>query len=149
MSAARDIAATARHALLSVMVLLSAAGCQTKRNITFDAENPAVSVTPHGVYFADEKIQPQELPEILEDLGVPKSRTIHIQLDGEVKDLREARFVMGMLGKAGYTRPVLVTKRHAESMATGKKKASSVKEPANKRPAAGAPVKIRYKRAGE
>lgn len=149
MRAERDIAATAGRALLSVTLLFFAIGCQTQRNISFDAENPAVSVTPHGVYFADEKISPHELGDILEDLGVPKTRTIHIQLDENVKDLREARFVMGMLGKAGYTRPVLVTKRHAQSVATGKKKSSSVSGAANRQPATGAPKQIRYKRAGE
>jgi hypothetical protein len=131
--------------LLGAFLALS--GCQTQRNIAFDAANPAVTVTPYGIYFAEEKVSARELPEILEDLGVPKTRTIHIQLDENVRDLSEARFVMGMLAKAGYTRPVLVTKRHAESMAVGKKKPSSFSGPQNGR---NPQVKqIRYKRAGE
>ncbi len=129
-----------------VLALAFAAGCATQRTVAFEAENPAVSVTPYGVYFAKEKIDPRELPGILEDIGVPKTRTIHIQLDEKVKDLREARFVMGVLGKAGYTRPVLVTKRHAESVAVGKKRASAPKVTVSGELA---PKRIRYKRAGE
>lgn len=142
MNAAFDTRPAAIGAL--VLVLSLAAGCAAQRTVAFEAENPAVSVTPYGVYFAEEKIDPGELPGILEDMGIPKTRTIHIKLDANVKDLREARFVMGMLGKAGYTRPVLVTKRHAESMAVGKKKPSTRKVPPSP-----APGQIRYKRAGE
>ena len=144
MNAAREMAVSARMALFAAA--LSLAGCQTHRNVAFDAANPAVSVTTHGVYFAGDRIEPRRLPEALEEFDVPKTRTIHIHLDEDVKDLTEARFVMGMLGKAGYTRPVLVTKRHAQSMAAGKKKNAVPKEPAKGSPA---PMRIRYKRAGE
>lgn len=120
MSAAFDTWPAALGALVLSFAL--AAGCASQRTVAFEAANPAVSVTSCGVYFAGDKIAPGELPGILEDMGIPKTRTIHIQLDAKVKDLREARLLMGMLGKAGYTRPVLVTKRHAESMAVGRKK---------------------------
>ena len=146
MNALFNIASIFRFCFL-LGAFLALSGCQTKRNIAFDAANPAVTIKPYGIYFAEEKVSVRELPEILEDLGVPKTRTIHIQLDENVRDLSEARFVMGMLAKAGYTRPVLVTKRHAESMAVGKKKSAGLGATQN----GGKPQvkQIRYKRAGE
>ena len=146
MNALFNIGVILRFCLLTG-AFLALSGCQTQRNIAFDAANPAVTIKPYGIYFAEEKVSARELPEILEDLGVPKTRTIHIQLDENVRDLSEARFVMGMLAKAGYTRPVLVTKRHAESMAVGKKKPAGLGAAQN----GGNPQvkQIRYKRAGE
>ena len=103
-------------------LLVFAPGCMTRRTVQLDAKNPAVRVSVNGVLFGNTFVKPQEVPEILEDYGVPRSRVIHILLDGDVRNLREARFLIGCLGKAGYTRPVLVTKRHAESVNLGKRK---------------------------
>ena len=88
----------------------------------------------------DVVIKPEELPEYLSDFDVPHDRTIHILLDDDVRDLRPARFLMALLAKAGYTRPVLVTKRHAEATIIGKRK-----KPKNAPPQP-PPRKIRYKR---
>ena len=103
-----------------------ALGCTTHRTLELDAQHPAVSVTTLGVKFGDELVKPEEVAEILEDYDVPHDRVIHILLDPEVKDLLPARTLMGYLSRAGYTRPVLVTKRHAESENLGKVKKSSV-----------------------
>ena len=125
-----------------------ALGCTTHRTLELDAKHPAVSVTTLGVKFGDELVKPEEVPGILEDYDVPHDRVIHILLDPEVKDLRPARTLMGYLSRAGYTRPVLVTKRHAESENLGVVKkpsaatTSSAAKPAPKRV-------IRYKRANE
>lgn len=117
-----------RNALISIvvgtvlyMVLLSC-GCTTSRTVELDAQNPAFRVSTQGVLFGDTYIQPEEAPEILDDYDVPHDRTIHILLDGDVTDLRPARTLMGLLAKGGYERPVLVTKRRAESVSLGKKK---------------------------
>lgn len=118
-------------------------GCMTRRSVQLDAKNPAVRVSLNGVLFGDVFVNPREVPEILDDYGVPRDRVIHILLDGDVRDLRQARFLMGCLARAGYTRPVLVTRRHAEAVNLGKRKKNA--PPAN--PAASR--KIRYKRAGE
>ncbi len=120
-------------------------GCTTQRIIDLDAENPSVRVATTGVWFGDRKVNPMEVPEILADNDIPKTRVIHIQLDGDVKDMREARFLMGCLGKAGYTRPVLVTKRHGESYTTGKKAGKF----GSSAPAKAPVQKIRYKKANE
>ena len=125
-----------------------ALGCATHRTLELDAQHPAVSVCTLGVKFGDELVKPEEVPGILEDYDVPHDRVIHILLDPEVKDLLPARTLMGYLSRAGYTRPVLVTRRHAESENLGKPKkpsvttASSAAKPAPRRV-------IRYKGANE
>ena len=127
------------------MALVACCGCATSRtSIELDAQHPAVRVSTTGVYLGDEPVRPEKLPGILEDLDVPHERTIHILLEENVKDLRLARFLMACLAKGGYTRPVLVTKRHAESIAVGKRKKPAA-APAPKP----APRKIRYKKANE
>ena len=124
-----------------------ALGCATHRTLELDAQHPAVSVCTLGVKFGDELVKPEEVAEILEDYDVPHDRVIHILLDPEVKDLLPARTLMGYLSRAGYTRPVLVTRRHAESENLGKPKkpsapATSAAQPAPRRV-------IRYKGANE
>ena len=120
-------------------------GCTTHRTLELDAQHPAVRVSVQGVLFGDEAVRPQEVAGILEDYDVPHDRVIHILLDPDVKDLRPARFLMACLSKSGYTRPVLVTKRHAESVNIGKRNPSAAVRPA----AQPAPRKIRYKKASE
>ena len=120
-------------------------GCTTDRVVEFDARNPAFTYTEHGVYFAGEQVEILDVPDILEDLDIPKDRTIHILLDPEVKDLRAAQFLMATLAKAGYRRPVLVTQRHAESINLGKRKPQTG---GFKRAPTGKKV-IRYKKASE
>ena len=125
--------------------LVLAEGCVSRRTVVLDAKNPAVRVSVNGVLFGDTFVKPQEVPEILDDHGVPRDRVIHILLDGDVRNLREARFLMACLGRAGYTRPVLVTKRHAESVNMGKRK--NVAPKSSVRPAK--PQKIRYRSSNE
>lgn len=127
------------------MVLLNC-GCSTRRTLELDIRHPAVRMSTQGVLFDGKFVRPEEVAEILEDYDVPHDRVIHILLDPEVKDLRPARTLMGYLSMAGYTRPVLVTKRHAESVNLGKRK-----NPAHVRPVAPEPVRrpIRYKKAAE
>ena len=122
-------------------------GCTTQRSLELDARHPAVRISVHGVYFGDRLVQPQEVPEILDDYDVPHDRVIHIRLDPDVKDLRPATAVRVCLGRAGYTRSILVTERHAESVNLGKSKRPAVSSAA--RPAPQAKRTIRYKRAAE
>lgn len=126
-----------------------ALGCATEhRTLELDAQHPAVRVSAQGVLFGDRYVKPTEVAEILEDYDIPRDRTIHIRLDPDVKDLKPARFLMACLARAGYTRSVLVTERHAEALNLGKSKkkpataASSAAKPAARRV-------IRYKRASE
>ena len=134
--------------VLLLLLGCAALGCTTHRTLELDARHPAVSVTTLGVKFGDELVEPEEVPEILEDYDVPHDRVIHIQLEPDVKNLMPARRLMGYLSRAGYTRPVLVTHQHAESENLGKPKkktmttTSSASKPAPRRV-------IRYKGANE
>ena len=133
-----------------VLILLLgcvAMGCMSHRTLELDAQHPAVSVCTLGVKFGDEFVKPEEVAEILTDYDVPHDRVIHILLGPEVKDLRPARYLMATLRRAGYTRPVLVTKRHAESENLGKPKKTAATSSA----AAGTAGRrtIRYKKASE
>ena len=124
-----------------------ALGCTTHRTLELDAKHPAVSVSTLGVKFGDELVKPEEVAGILEDYDVPHDRVIHIQLEPDVRDLMPARTLMGCLSRAGYTRPVLVTRQHAESANLGKQRKPvtatlSAAKPAPKRV-------IRYKGANE
>jgi len=120
-------------------------GCATKRIVTLDAENPSIRVTEDALYCEDEQVKVDELADILESNDIPKTRTVYILLDPEAKNLHAAKFVMAYLAKQGYTRPMLVTKRHSESYTTGKKtKKSSFGTPVQEKP-----QKIRYKKANE
>ena len=131
------------------MLLLNCCGCSTQRTLQFDAQHPAVRVTTQGILFCDESVLPTEVPGILEDYDVPHDRAIHILLDPDVKDLGLARFQMACLSKAGYTRPVLVTKRHAESINIGKKKPAAATVPVVSRKGAPKKTTIRYKKSTE
>ena len=126
------------------MCLLSC-GCTTQRTLELDAQNPAVRVSTRGVFFGGTPATAEEVPDRLEDYGVPKDRVIHILLDPDVRDLRPARLVMAHLRKAGYTRPVLVTKRHADSFVTDRKARTASGAVAPKP----VPKKIRYKSGDE
>ena len=125
-----------------------AMGCATHRTLELDAKHPAVSVCALGVKFGNELVKPEEVAEILADYDVPHDRVIHILLDPEVKDLRPARYLMATLRRAGYTRPVLVTKRHAESENLGKPKKTSATATSSAAKPAARRV-IRYKGANE
>ena len=140
-----------RNPLLSIiagtalyMTLLSCCGCATRRAIALDARNPSVRVSTQGVLFGDLFVPAHEVPAILEDYDVPHTRVIHIRLDPDVMDLRPARTLMGYLSRAGYTRPVLVMKRHALSENRGRQ--SRLTTPARSRETKPA---VRHKRADE
>ena len=134
--------------VLIVLLGCVAMGCMTHRTLELDAQHPAVSLTPLGVRFGDEPVKPEEVAEILADYDIPHDRVIHVLLDPEVKDLRPAHHLRAVLGRAGYTRCIFVTHRHAESENLGKpKKKATAPSSAAARPAA--PRTIRYKRANE
>lgn len=130
----------------ALYMCLLACGCTTHRTLELDAKNPAVRVSTHGVLFGDTYVAPARVPELLADYDVPHDRVIHILLDPDVRDLRPARVLMACLRKGGYTRPVLVTARHAESFVAEKKPKA-----ASSRRVSPAPAKktIRYKGANE
>ena len=86
----------------------------------------------------------------MEDSEVPHTRTIHILIDQEAaRNLADAQFLMATLAKAGYTRPVLVTKRHAESeIVKDQNRGKSAAEGQNQSSGTSKRA-VRYKRANE
>ena len=108
------------RAFASILSALLLFGCATQKEIEYDAQHPAVRVSRSGILLHDEFVKPEKVVEHFTEYGVPHDCTIHIRLDPDVRDLRPARYLMAVFRKAGYTRPVLVTSRHAESVNLGK-----------------------------
>ena len=130
--------------IILVCAALAVCGCSTTRSsIELDDRNPSIRQTIHGTMIGDVRVKPEEVPEYLSDFDVPHDRTIHILLDSDVRDLRPARMLMAHLAKAGYTRPVLVTKRHAEANIVKKRKKPTNAQPPQRKQQ---PKKIRYLR---
>ncbi len=108
------------------MVLLGCCGCQTS-TVAFkqDIAHPLIHVTRHGLAFVtpDEDgkfksvpVTPEEAVERLEDLGVPKTATIYVQVDDPDASQRALWvFKNNYLSRAGYTKSAWVTPRRAES----------------------------------
>lgn len=103
------------------MSLLSFSGCSSlPDSIELDARRPVLRISGSSVSFAGRLVSFNKVPRLLKSYDVPYDRPIHILADGDLHDLRPARQLMAVLCKAGYTRPVLVTERHAESRAIGR-----------------------------
>lgn len=100
-------------ALLALATLF--AGCVTDRMLELDAKHPSIEVKTTGFYVNGQPASARYILESLQDLEVPVTRVIHIRVDNDVTDLKPARMLMAYLAQNGYTRPVLVTERHAES----------------------------------
>lgn len=98
-----------------VYMCLMTTGCASRPPIVLDSENPSVSISNFGIKIGDNIVKPQDVVEALEDNDIPKTRVVHILLEPDVRDMRQARYLMAYLRSNGYTRPILVTKRHSES----------------------------------
>ena len=118
-------------------------GCaSTRSTIELDARHPSIRQSVHGTMMGGRRVRPEDVPDRLSDHGVPRDRTIHILLDDDVRDLRPARFLMACLARAGYTRPVLVTKRRSEAKVVDRR-GKKPEKPAPARQTARPPRKIR------
>ena len=129
----------------AVYMALLATGCSSiPDEMEFDAEHPFVAVTSLGVTMGGQPVAKERVPILLEKYGVPKTRTIHVEVNpNELRDFGEAKMLLNYLRARGYTRNTLVTRRHGDSFTTGKRASSSVRQSATRqatRPA------IRYKR---
>lgn len=157
-----------RNALLSVIVgtlaymtLVNLCGCSSQRIVVLDKENPSIHVTNLGIKIDDNFVEEHEVAKLLIDNDIPKTRVIHILVDDDLRELRTSRNLMGSLCAAGYSRPVLVTKQHADAVVSDKPKrpqpmggfnsdrSSSSSKKAKKSAQNSKPRKIRYKKAHE
>jgi len=96
-------------------ILLFAAGCTTEHYIT-DARHPEVVVKEDGgVTYRGRYVDPEDLPDLLEDSGLTKNDTINILIPANLPDYRVPRKVMGILAQNGFRRPILVSERQSYS----------------------------------
>lgn len=142
-----------RNALLSIvagtvvyMCLLNAGCASGPTEIGLDAARPSIRYSANGFLVGDKYVNPRRVPKLLEEFEVPHDRVIHILIDeGAERDLKPARAFMGLLAHHGYTRSVLVTRKHADSRVLSA-------EERTPRPSGAAPAsrpRIRYKRADD
>lgn len=103
-------------------LLLSTVGCVSRPTLQLDAREPSVSVSPLGIKIGNNLVQIRDVLDALDDGDVPKTRVIHVFLESDVRDMKTARQLLFALRASGYTRAVLVTKRHSESYAVEKLK---------------------------
>lgn len=111
--ASRSAAIRAAAAILAATLL--AAGCASRPPVAVGPKDSAVRMTVRGPLVEGRRVEVGDVPEILKDSDVPFRRTIHIRVDGDVRDLRQTRALMKTLARAGYRSSVLVTERHAEA----------------------------------
>ena len=105
--------------IIEVSVLAAAvmfvAGC-THETYIADAKHPEVEYTENGdLKWHGRFVEPDELPDLLEKSGVDRKSQIDIRVPDKIRSLKGARQLLFILRKAGYTRGVLVTKKHAYS----------------------------------
>ena len=134
-----------------VYMCLLTTGCASRPALVLDSEDPSVSVSALGIKIGNNLVRPQDVVEALKDNDIPKTRVVHILLEPEVRDMREARNLMAYLCMNGYTRPVLVTRRHSESRVVEKTQAAPTRATTGTAPsrAVARPRQIRYKSANE
>lgn len=105
---------------MRIFILLALAavlfGCASERHVT-DVRHPEVSVTPFGsLTFREKVIDPDDLPDALDSAGYTAEDTISILVPADISDYRLPYYVMGVLSKNGYRRPVLVKERKVYSV---------------------------------
>ena len=95
--------------------LLASGGCASERFVV-DAEHPEIVVDARGtVSYRGRSVDPDDLPAILRKSGLSRRDTIYISIPPDLKDYRMPYYVMGVLAKNGYPRPILVGARKASS----------------------------------
>ncbi len=100
------------------MILLSCCGCVSTPLPELHYENgkPCVELTTKGVKIGNHYVLPKAVAPILERHGIPRDETIHILVDQDFPDPRTPYiFQYTVLGRAGYKRSILISKRIAEA----------------------------------
>lgn len=103
------------RALVAVIAASIACGCASRPPLPVGARDTGIRATASGFRIGDERVGPEEIVARLEESDVPRRRTVHIRVDGDVRNLSPARALMRRLARAGYRSSVLVTERHAEA----------------------------------
>jgi len=108
-----------------ILAAMFAAGCTT-RHYMADSRNPEVVVTSAGrLEFCGKPMDPDDLPDALKDVGYTKEDTINIRVPADISDYRLPYYVMGVLAKNGFRRPVFVKERRAYTVTGAGARAAS------------------------
>lgn len=141
-----------RNAIVSVLVgtitymaLVNLSGCTSERIVSLDRDNPSIHVTRLGIMIEERYVEIIEVPKLLIENDIPKTRVIHILVDNDLQELDTSRTLMGVLAAAGYSRPVLVTKQHADVEAKKQNSRSSMRS-SEPPPLYKAPKPVKYKK---
>ena len=114
------------------------AGCAHETYVS-DSKHPEVEYSENGdLKWHGRFIEPDELPLLLEKSGVDRKSQIDIRVPVSIQSLKGPRRLLFILRKAGYTRGVLVTEKHAYSSAPGPKPRPAAQTPPQRKA-------IRYK----
>ena len=104
--------------VVMVAVAALAAGC-THEKYLVDSKHPEVEYSENGdLKWHNRFIEPEELPKLLDKSGVDRKSQIDIRVPERMHSLKGPRYLLFILRRAGYTRGVLVTKKHATSKAS-------------------------------
>ena len=124
--------------VFSVALALLVGGCAHEQFVT-DAQHPEIAVSETGIVtYRGRSVEAEDLPGLLKDSGLTRKDTIHIHIPSGTTDFRVPYYVMGILVKNGFTRPVFVEDRKSSSTVTPKKPQPARASPPARRP-------IRYK----
>lgn len=135
------------------MCLITCGCTTTDKVLVLDAAHPSIRYSTKGILIGERYVEPLEVPRLLEEYEVPHDRVIHILVDEEaVANLKPAHVFMHMLAKHGYTRSMLVTKKHADSHVVTEAERAAAERQAQSRAVRSSGTgkrKIRYKGANE
>ena len=124
--------------VFSVALALFVGGCAHERYVT-DAQHPEIAVSETGIVtYRGRPVEAEDLPGLLKDSGLTRRDTIHIHIPSGTTDFRVPYYVMGILVKNGFTRPVFVEDRKSFSTVKPKREPPMRAAPPARRP-------IRYK----
>ena len=124
--------------VFSVTLALFAGGCAHEQFVT-DARHPEIAVSETGIVtYRGRPVDAEDLPGLLKDSGLTRKDTIHIHIPSGTTDFRVPYYVMGILVKNGFTRPVFVEDRKSSSTVKPKEAPPMRAAPPARRP-------IRYK----
>lgn len=97
-----------------VLLLAFCGGCASKQVVVdIDADHPELRVSSEQVYIGERRVEPNRVAKELEDAGVSRSRTVHIQIGRDPKDSVFAAALIMILRRDGYSRAVMVTERES------------------------------------
>lgn len=100
--------------VLYMVLLAFCGGCaSTPVAVDIDAEHPELRVSSDSVYIGKRRIEANQVAKELEDAGVSRDRTVHIQIGRDPKNSVLATTLLKILRRNGYSRAVMVTERES------------------------------------